>query len=130
MAISEYFRLYRLGIVTFELNKEFKNKVTSKIIQAKHKNIHSAFRKYQSDTKNTWSLVKSRLSKSVDKCPIRITVNNVLITEKVNVANQFNEFFNKVSDNLDSSLQPDFNSDPRSNIHTSITSLYVVIPSF
>ena len=92
-AKSDYFRLYHLGIETFEQNNASKNKVTSKIRQAKHKKIHIAFQNYQSDTKNTWSLLKSSLSKSVDKCQIRITVNNVLITDEVDIANHFNEFF-------------------------------------
>ena len=47
---------------------------------------------------------------------IRITESNVLITEEVDIPSHFNEFFNKVSDNLNSNLPPDFNSNPLSNI--------------
>ena len=52
----------------------------------------------------------------MDKFQIRIIVNNVLITEESDVATHFNEFFNKVADNLDINRPTDFNSDPLSNI--------------
>ena len=85
--------------------------------------FYSAFQKYQSNIKHTWSLINSLLPKGVDKCQISITVHNVLITQEVDVANHFNEFFNKVSDNLDGYLPPDYNSDPLSNIPRLPTSM-------
>ena len=91
-AKSDFFRLYHWGIVTFEQNKTFKNKVTSKRRLEKRKYFQSAYQKYLSDTKNTRSLIKSPLSRGVDICQIHITVINVLITDEVDVANHSNEF--------------------------------------
>ena len=115
-AKPNYFQLYKLNIVSHEENKFFKNEVLSKNRKAKQENYQSVFKKYRNETKNTWAIIKALISRGVNKTQIFLSVNSILVSNEIDVANHFNIYFNSIANNLAKSLPPNLNLDPLENI--------------
>ena len=56
------------------------------------------------------------ISRDVNKTQIFLSVNSILVSNKIDVANHFNIYFNSIANNLANSLPPNLNLDPLENL--------------
>ena len=82
------------------------NKILKRTIRnAKFKYYYSKFDKCRSDSGKTWKTINEVLSSSVSsKFPDYIINNNQCITDKVKMANYFNQYFSKIGTKMASSI--------------------------
>ena len=120
---SEYYRLLRIGVVSNSENNLFKNKVNSIVKKAK-KNYHKElFEKCRSNLRKTWSNINKIISPNSCKIEIdKINVNGTDITDKIEIANNFNNYFSNVASTLVNNI-PHSTLDPISLIPFCTSSL-------
>ena len=125
-AKSDFFKLHKLGLVTDQENKVYKNKVNSMIKRAKTDYYKISFLKHKNNIKKTWKLIKSLIS-----CGIKSANTKSLITNGIEysgdstLANMFNNFFSNIATQLDGNL-PTNNIDPLKYIKANYcSSLYL-----
>ena len=113
-AKSQYFLLYKRGIVSKSENNSFKNKVKSILFKVKEKYYKDLFQKNKNSIKNTWSVIRSiALNSSRKSPPSRIIHDNVEIINNEDIAEVFNSYFSEIPIILNSNL-PSSNLDPLS----------------
>ena len=122
---SEYFRLYRRGLINKNANNTLKNCVSREVhkaITSYHKKIFSESR---SNTKKTWTLIDSLQGKSKKNSrEITLEYNGSTITDSKSIADKFIEFFSGIAQNLDSNLGNE-NTSPLSSIPLNMNSLFL-----
>ena len=102
---SEYFKLYKLGIISKRLNNIFKNKVNSTVRRAKNKYFVNAFERSFGDIRKSWEIMKKLLGSSSKKNIIEsITCSGIEYFDKADICHQFNEYFGSIAMNLASEL--------------------------
>ena len=104
---SEYFRLYRIGIISRETNNRFKNKV-NKVVRKARDNYHlNRFNSIQTNKALTWNQIGDIMgNKSKNKTIDELVVDGVSFSNKVDIANKFNEYFCEIGNKLESELPP------------------------
>ena len=93
------------------INLKTYNKILKKIIrEAKKVYYESLFSKFKNDIKNTWMTIKTLISSSIDKnkMPDCFNVNNKIITDSHEIAEEFNNFFINIGPKLASQI-PQYN---------------------
>lgn len=86
-----------------KINLNTYNKILKKSIrEAKKLYYTEAFEKHKQDLKTTWKLISEIITKSSNKRPAfdKIILNGKIYTDKIDIANQFNNFFINVGPNL------------------------------
>ena len=106
-AKSDYFQLFRLGVISKQENNAFKNRVLNKIKLAKRVYYKNKFESNNGNMKNTWSLIRelmlsNRKISSLD----RVIYRNAEYTEQSDIARIFNDYFSNVAIELQSRLPP------------------------
>ena len=125
---SQYFKLYKLGIISAELNRKYRNLLTSTIRAAKRSYYHRAFTNNRNDIKKTWLLIKKLLSKSAKpRNIIRLQVNNNTISDYSDIAEYFSEYFANIANSLDS-LIPQSNRSPVTHVEANVQSSLFLRP--
>ena len=102
---SNYFKLYKLGLISKQVNNQYRNKLTTIIRQAKELYYRRAFENCRNDIKETWRLIKiislqNNNRKTVDK----ILKDGNEITSAENIAEIFNDYFSTIATNLDQQI--------------------------
>ena len=122
---SLYFQLFKLNIVSLSENNQFRNKVNSVIRKTKKIYFQTLFVKNANDMKKTWATINNLLSKNCrHKCIRKVIVNDVVLTEDMDIANAFNDFFCSVGRNLDNSI-PLSSIDPLRYINVNSSSFFL-----
>ena len=123
---SEYFRLYRRGLISRESNNILKNSVNREVDKAKTSYYNKILNETRSNSKRTWNLIDSLLGKSSNASSREITLkyNDTTINDSESVANRFIEFFSGIARNLDSNLGSQ-NASPTSNIPVNRNSFFL-----
>ena len=88
------------------------NKILKKLIrEAKKTYYENIFSKFKNDVKNTWLTIKSLISSSKDKnkMPDYFNVNNRIITDSREIAEEFNKFFINIGPQLATQIPQDNN---------------------
>ena len=102
---SDYFKLFRLGIITQYENNSFKNKIHSYILKAKSQYYKHLFEKNRNDIRSTWQTINSLINKSTNSRVIKkIMHNNVEYTDDLGMSEIFNEYFSNVATSLNEDL--------------------------
>jgi hypothetical protein len=88
--------------------KNYRNVYNKLIRLAKKLQYEKLFLKYQNNLKKTWQVLHEVIKKSNAKnCPIQqIVINNVPITDSLQMANSFNEFFSSVASKIAQDIVP------------------------
>ena len=75
--------------------KTYNGILKTSIRAAKQAYFESCFNRFKNDIKNTWKTINDILSKTKiqNKSPTVIVENGVTHTDKLNIANKFNQFF-------------------------------------
>ena len=109
---SEYFSLFRMGLVTRAENNIYKNKVKSIIDRAKKSYYNNAFHSAGNNLRLTWKLIKSLISVGSSNKKLKsIFWNNMEFNSDLDIAEAFNNYFCNVAQDLESKL-PSSSNDP------------------
>lgn len=105
---SEYFRLFRRGIISAEINNRFKNQVNKQIKETKDKYYIDLFSASQNDMRRSWRALNELCGRGGGSgVEIReLIVNDVPIVSGGEIADALNDFFASVGTNLEDSLPP------------------------
>ena len=101
----EHFKLYKLGIISKNLNNQFKNKVNCAVRKARNKYFLDAFERSLGDIRKSWNIMKKLLGSGCKKNTIEsiISSGNEYFVES-DICNQFNEHFGSIATNLASNF--------------------------
>ena len=82
--------------------KTFNRILRRSISTVKQQFLASTFDKYKSDIKNTWKTINETLCKKGNKStsPTSLNINGIAITNKLDIANAFNNYFTNIGDEL------------------------------
>ena len=82
---------------------KYKNKLTSLLREAERTYYGTRFDQAKSDIKETWEIIKEALDKNNSNAvlPDSFNHNNIVIDNKKQICNKFNEYFVNVGPNLD-----------------------------
>jgi len=98
---SVYYKLYRLGIISREVNNEYRNRVTRLLRDAKRSYYRTKFSRCVGDAKRTWRLIGEVLSKNPSRETVRrLVVGGVEVVDSLAIAEQFNNYFATVAESL------------------------------
>ena len=102
---SQYFKLFKLGVINSEQNRRYRNCLNSLIRQAKRQYYINTFHSCQDNIKKTWTLIKQLIGKKSKTTATKtLTINNTDVTDNVEVAEQFNSYFASIAHILDSDI--------------------------
>ena len=114
---SHYFKLFRLGLISKVTNNIYKNQVNISIRRAKNLYFLNAFNEAKTNMRKSWNLIRNLLGSDSKKQAIKkISVGGHEFVEASDIAEQFNNFFCSVAEDLASQLPPP--SQPHSNFFT------------
>lgn len=124
---SNYYNLFKRGIISRRVNNMYKNRCNSTIRQAKRNYFNNYFHIHRNDMKRYWAGISElvgggRRNKTID----RLSVNNVIINDEIEMARIFNNYFAKVAINLEGDLPtPSDNTSPASLVPSNESSFYL-----
>ena len=100
---SHYFKLSKLGLISIDLNKKYKNKLTYVIRAAKKMYYSRVFSECKSDLKRTWHHIRGCMggNKPRGSGVDYLMVNDVRLDGEHEIAEAFNDYFSSVAVNLD-----------------------------
>jgi hypothetical protein len=125
---SYYFKLVRLGVISQEFNKLYKNKLTTIVRLARQNYYKEIFENSKNNLKKTWSTIQSLLCRKSRANSIKsILIDGVAVSDEQNVADEFNKFFTSVGIDLDNNI-PKSNESPLKYITANLQSSFFVSP--
>ena len=102
---SQNFKLYKLGMISRAHHRAFNNCLSSKIKIAKSNYYKKSFDNSRCNIKKTWSIIKGLLSRNVNRKSIKkLIVDEVEVSDELEIADAFNAFFGGIANDLDSQL--------------------------
>ena len=102
---SNYFKLFKQGIIDKRKNDDYKRILTKTIRTAKRKYFHNYFELNMNNIKKTWEGMNRLMGKSKVRSTVKsITVDNVKVTESQKIAHSFNDYFSTVAEKLEADL--------------------------
>ena len=104
---SRYFKLFKLGIISDAVNRDYKNRLRTVIRAPKLLYYKNAFINSGGDLKKTWSLINNILSRNPGKKSVKsLLINNVSVVGEMDTANEFCDFFSSIATELSSQIPP------------------------
>ena len=104
---SEYYKYYKLGIISKQTNNRFKNMVSKKIEKSKTMFYLETFNTCKNNLKKTWRTIKELMGTSYNKSEVReLVINGTSYKNELDIANEFNNFFSKIASKLVNELPP------------------------
>ena len=102
---SNQYKLFRMGIISCEGNRRFRNKVNQEVKRAKNEYYINSFIRYKNDVRKSWTLIRSLMG-GKRKCSSvkELVINGVTHTSPSDICESFNEFFTSIAENLENSL--------------------------
>ena len=107
-----YYKLYKQGLITMDLNKRYNNLLKKVIDKAKKTYRKNLFARNNNNPKKTWSLIKNIMGKKNTKPLKSLVVNNQTLNSDIDMANAMNDFFATVATELDSKLPASIHNIP------------------
>ena len=88
--------------------KDYKRLLASLLKQAEKNHYRTAFQSASGNIKATWNVINNILKrkKSYSQLPNEFLIEGVKTTNKLDIANKFNEFFSQIGDKLSSKISP------------------------
>ena len=125
---SHYFHLYKIGAITHEENRQFKNRVSNILRDARNNYLKNMFHRFKNDSSKTWKLINNLLSKNVKNKNIKLILhNNISYESEKDLANLFNNYFCSIGADLDKDI-PSSSNDPVENIRFNVQSSFYLNP--
>ena len=102
---SDYFKLFKAGYISLELNNQMRNKVNRMVKKAKDSYYLNAFNRMRGNARKIWELIHDLSDSKKNRQPVsKLTVENITYADQLDIANKFNEFFTNIATDLDSQL--------------------------
>lgn len=122
----QYYKLFKLGLMSSNCFKQFRNRLTGVIREAKKRHYTAMFNDCRNNIKSTWKLINELVGTKGDKdCISSIIRDNDDVHSACGVASKFNEYFANVSTNIDATIPP-ATSDPVASINVNcMNSIYL-----
>lgn len=99
---SEYFELYRLGIISKSTNNKFKNKVNKIVRKAKDRFYLQKFNSTWHDKRGAWGVVKELMGQPTRNSNVsELIVDGISYENPIEISNEFNKFFSEIAQKLD-----------------------------
>ena len=109
---SNYFKLYKLGLISHEINNRFKNKLTQITRTAKKNYYKNKFENCKGNLRETWRGIRAVLGGgSGGKRVAKLVCDGNDITDPTDIADTFNKYFTSIARELDEKVPPS-NIDP------------------
>ena len=102
------YKSYKLGIITFEFYKKFRNNLNNIIKQAKKNYYLQRFSNFKLSTKKLWETINELSNTSPKKQDTTHSVihNDVILDTPINISEAFNEYFTNIAPELANKLPP------------------------
>lgn len=101
---SQYFKLFKLGIISKECNNKFKNKVTSAVREAKDNYYQNLFSCNASNSKTKWKNLNYIMGNTNKPSPLeKLNFNDEVVSDK-EIPEKLNEYFSDIGENLNLNL--------------------------
>ena len=122
---SYFFKLFRRGLISREMNNIIKNRINKEIKVAKDTYYKNILKFHKNDLKKSWNVIK-KLSGKIERKEeiVKLLDGDTLITDKTDIANSFVNFFSKIAQNLDDDL-PNSSISPYINISRNPNTFFV-----
>lgn len=101
---ARYFKMYKLGLISSDCNKNYRNALTSIIRKAKIRYYLDSFEFNRSNLKKTWSLIGNLIGHSRGSSIKRLLVDNNETVDSLVIAEEFNRYFSTVASDLESQI--------------------------
>ena len=103
---SNYFKMYRMGIISKQTNNQMKNKINKEVNKAKSSYYLNVFNTARNDIRKSWEVIRNITGNSKNKEQIIKLMNDdgEILTDKTQIANSFIDFFTSIGNHLDSNL--------------------------
>ena len=126
---SNYFKLFKMNIISKSVNNMFKNQVNKRIETAKNEYYLRAFDQSRTNIRRTWKIMHDLIGKNVANRKIKkLLIDNTMFTEDKDISERFNEFFKTAVTSLNENLPPS-NTSPISYVSNSpVESLFSFEP--
>ena len=122
---SNYFKNFRLGLISKETNNRTKNYVNNCIRKAKNTYYNHALNFYKNNSKKSWETIRQIIGKKKTRNEIiRLLDGDDLLTDRQDIANSFANFFSNIGRNLDNDLAT-HEGNPTSNINYNPRSFFI-----
>ena len=104
---SDYYKQFRLGLISRQTNNRFKNRVNKSIDLAKKLYYQNCFNLYKNDAIKSWKTIHKLMgTKKSDTSVKELIINGLSYTDDLEIADKFNEYFTQIGSNLDADLPP------------------------
>ena len=104
---SEYYKYYKLGIISKQTNNRFKNMVSKKIDKSKENFYLETFSAFKNNLRKTWTTIKMLMGNNTNKRSIKeLVINGTSYVNELDIANEFNTFFSEIASKLVNELPP------------------------
>ena len=116
---SDEFEALKINLRTY-------NKILKRNIKiAKSAYYQASFSKYKNDIKGTWSVIKVVLNKTQNTpdYPDSFKLDGCVITDKINIANQFNAYFSSIGTKLASQIPADKGKSFKDYLHSPVNNV-------
>ena len=108
---SNYYKLFKNGIISREVNNRMKNRLNKEINRDKNNYYKELFVNCQNNPKKSWQALRSLLgTQNKNNFADKIFGEATSETSKVAIVNKFNDFFADIGNTLSADLPPSLNS--------------------
>ena len=118
--------MFRMGIISKQTNNQMKNRINKEVNEAKSSYYLNVFSTSKNDIRKSWEVIRSITGNSKNKEQIIKLMNDdgEILTDKIQIANSFIDFFTSIGNRLDSNLDHN-NLSPCSYITENPRSFYL-----
>ena len=110
---SEYYKLYRRGLMSKATNNRFRNLVNKQVLEAKQKYYQQIFSNCRSSMRKSWDTIKRLLGKQNNQTKIKeMLINDEIVYDESQIISGLNEYFSTIGSKLDQQLPAHTNPIP------------------
>ena len=113
---SKLFKMYKLGNISHDRFKQYRNNLTQVIRSAKLNYYRQIFINFKTNTKKIWQTINQIKGNSYKKNTTKsLQFNNVMLNDPSDISEAFSNYFSSIAPKLDSNL-PQSNTNPKDYI--------------
>ena len=101
---SNYFKLYKQGVISKATNNSYRNAVNRLIRIAKKNYFLNTFENVGNNIRSTWKNIRNIMGNKRDKTSYSLLIDNEEVSDPVRVSEQFNLFFSTVASRLEENI--------------------------
>ena len=125
---SNYFKLYRQGIITRNVNDAYKKKLTKVIKSAKKQYFFNYFNSCRNDVKRSWKGIKTLIGNNSNDNGKKLHIKNTdgeLVSDEREISNIFNDYFSTIAQRLNDQIPQLNNGNYVNPINQNMNSMYL-----